>query len=134
MDMDKILEFLQQNKIFYFATVDGDKPRVRPLGMFMEFENKLYLSVATHKPSYAQLKANPNVEICTAGGEGSWIRIKGKAVFDDRAAVIERIFERMPMLKDMYSKESGLKLAPFYLADGEAIIADFKGNVEKIIF
>ena len=61
--MEKILEFLAENHVFYFATVDGDKPRVRPLGFVMNYEGKLYFGIGKHKASYKQLQANPNVEI-----------------------------------------------------------------------
>ena len=30
--MEKVLEFLQQAKTWYIATVEGDQPRVRPFG------------------------------------------------------------------------------------------------------
>lgn len=30
--MNEVLKFLTDNPTFYIATVDGDKPRVRPFG------------------------------------------------------------------------------------------------------
>lgn len=46
--MDRIIEFLKNNKVFYFASVDEDKPRVRPFGFFMEYEGKLYFGMGKH--------------------------------------------------------------------------------------
>jgi len=132
--MQRILDFLKQNPIFYCTSVDGDKPRVRPFGFHMEYEGKLYLGTGKHKQTYKQLMANPNVEICTTDREGRWIRIRGTAVFDDRDAVKEKVFEAMPRLKDIYNEQSGLTLVTFYIKKGEAEIADMQGNFEKFEF
>lgn len=54
--MSKILNFLKDSKVFFIATIDGDAPKVRPFGLFFEFENKLYFGVGDFKSSYKQLK------------------------------------------------------------------------------
>ena len=132
--MEKIINFLKENPTFYFATVDGNKPKVRPFGFFMEYSGKLYFGMGSHKESYKQIVANPNVEICTASAKGQWIRISGLAVFDDSEETMAKVFETMPMLRNIYNEESGLTLGNFYLKDGIAEIADMKGNFEKISF
>jgi uncharacterized pyridoxamine 5'-phosphate oxidase family protein len=38
--MEEILKFLQDNKVFYLATVDGDQARVRPMGFIMIYDGK----------------------------------------------------------------------------------------------
>ena len=30
--MQEVIDFLRENKIFYLATIDGNKPKVRPFG------------------------------------------------------------------------------------------------------
>ncbi|AXU27867.1 TPA: pyridoxamine 5'-phosphate oxidase family protein [Clostridioides difficile] len=75
--MEKIMNFLKENSTFYFATVEGNKPRVRPFGFVMDYEGKLYFGIGKHKTSYKQVLVNPNVEIFTASKDGKWIRIKG---------------------------------------------------------
>ena len=57
---------------------------MRPFGFMMIFEDKLYFGMGTHKESYKQVKANPNVEICAMNPDGSFIRVKGVANFDMR--------------------------------------------------
>jgi Uncharacterized conserved protein len=126
--MNEVLEFLKQNPVFYFATVEGDQPRVRPFGFFMEHEGKLYFGLGNQKESYKQLVKNPKFEISTASKEGQWIRIRGKAVFDERPEVTEKAFSIMPHLRGMYSAENGPRLALLYVSEGEAVIADFQGN------
>jgi uncharacterized pyridoxamine 5'-phosphate oxidase family protein len=40
--------FIKENPTFYFATVDGDKPKVRPFGFFIKFNGKLYFGMGKH--------------------------------------------------------------------------------------
>lgn len=131
--MEEVLKFLSENPTFYVATVDGDKPRVRPFGFFMAYENRLYFGVGSHKKSCMQMKANPYVEISTASAKGEWIRINGKVVFDERPETVERVLETMPALKSLYNEATGFKIAPFYLEGAAAEIADFNGNFKEII-
>jgi uncharacterized pyridoxamine 5'-phosphate oxidase family protein len=132
--LDRIIEFLKNNKVFYFASVDEDKPRVRPFGFFMEYEGKLYFGMGKHKASYRQVQVNPNVEICTANAKGEWIRIRGVAVFDERPEVMAKAFETLPDLTKIYNDQSGLTLANFYIKNGEAEIQDMQGHFEAFNF
>ncbi len=132
--MLKIIDFLKENGPFFFATVDGDKPKVRPFVFFMEYNGRLYFSMGKHKKSFQQVMTNPNVEICTASPNGQWIRISGVAVLDDSEETRAKVFETMPMLKKIYNEESGLTPGNFYIKDGVAEIADMKGNFERINF
>ncbi|MDR2518723.1 MAG: pyridoxamine 5'-phosphate oxidase family protein [Spirochaetaceae bacterium] len=110
-------------KTFYLATVDGDKPKVRPFGFVMEFEGKLYFTTNDQKPSFKQLAANPHLEIsATDEKTRTWIRISGKAVFDSRPEVKAKAFEAAPFLKDKYGTGSGPAIRLFYIAGAEAVV------------
>ena len=115
--IQKIYDYLKECNGFFFASCDGDKPRVRPFGFMMIFEDKLYFGMGTHKESYKQVKANPNVEICAMNPDGSFIRVKGVANFDMRPEVQAHMFEVSPSLRKIYNEESGLTQATFYLTD-----------------
>jgi uncharacterized pyridoxamine 5'-phosphate oxidase family protein len=130
--MEKILSFLKENPTFYFATVENDKPRVRPFGFFMEWQGRLYFGMGKHKASYKQLLVNPNVEVCTASTTGEWIRIKGTAVLDESQAALDQAFQSMPYLNKIYNEQSGLKMGLWYLENIDAEIADMKGRFEKV--
>lgn len=132
--MEQVLEFLKENPVFYFATQEGDKPRVRPFGFFMEYEGRLYFAIGKHKKSYQQILINPNVEICTASPRGQWVRISGKAVADDRPEVADAVLAHMPQLKDLYNEKTGFVIGPVYLQDAEAEFLDFSGKYEKVAF
>ena len=62
--MEKLLAFLKDAGTFFYASCDGDKPRVRPFGFFMELNGKFYVGMGQQKESYKQTIANPNVELC----------------------------------------------------------------------
>ncbi len=130
--MEEVLKFLHENSPFYFATVDGTTPKVRPLGLCVEHDGKIYFGIGTFKQAFKQLLSNPQAEICTTNKNREWIRLHGIVVMDDNDAVLEKVFLAMPSLKDMYNEETGRKLGLFYLKDAVAEIADMKGGVKEI--
>lgn len=81
--MSAITDQLKACKVFYVATVDGDRARVRPFSSVTEFEGKTYICTNNTKDVYKQLVASPKVEISGMQG-GSWIRLQATAVRDDR--------------------------------------------------
>lgn len=130
--MEEVLKFLHENSPFYFATVDETTPKVRPLGLCLEHDGKIYFGIGTFKQAFKQLLANTQVEICTTNKNSEWIRLHGTVVMDDNDAVLEKVFVAMPSLKDMYNEETGRKLGLFYLKDAVAEIADMKGGFKEI--
>jgi nitroimidazol reductase NimA-like FMN-containing flavoprotein (pyridoxamine 5'-phosphate oxidase superfamily) len=51
---EEVLKFLKDNDVFYLATVDGDKPKVRPFGFVMEHEGQ---ALVLHKQSKKCIQA-----------------------------------------------------------------------------
>lgn len=120
----EIDDYLTECGVFFFATVDGDAPVVRPLGFHMEHDGQLYFGVGTFKDVYAQLKANPNVYVCALKRDASgWIRASGKAVCDSDPALVDACFAKMPNLKPVYEK-NGWEMGIFHLEDGKATWVD----------
>jgi uncharacterized pyridoxamine 5'-phosphate oxidase family protein len=118
--MHEIANFLADSKTFFLATVDGEKPKVRPFGFFMEFEGKLYFGTNETKPSFRQLKANPNIEISAANANNEWLRLSGEAVFDYSPEARAKAFEVAPYLQGLYGNPDSPILALFYVKNGEA--------------
>ncbi len=131
MNLQKITNFLDECHVFYFATVDGDQPRVRPFGFYMVFEDKLYFGAGTHKATHRELEANPNVEICCCS-KGQFLRIRGKAVLDMRPETEAALFEAAPGLRKMYNEETGYVHSRFYLEDMSAVLFTMGGGEEKL--
>ena len=40
MNKQEVYEFLKESNVFYLATIDGDRPRVRPFGALNIYEDK----------------------------------------------------------------------------------------------
>lgn len=78
--MEKVLEFLQEAKTFYVATVEDGAPKVRPFGFVMEYDGKICMCTADGKNTSKQLKKCPSLEVSAAVGK-KYIRINGKAEF-----------------------------------------------------
>lgn len=130
--MNEILKFITEAKTFYIATVEGDKPKVRPFGFIMEYEGKLYFCTNNQKDVYKQLIANPHFELSTMSANGEWIRLQGKAVFDANIAAKTKVFEVAPMLANMYKSPDNPIFEVFYIAEGEATLYSFSDEPKTI--
>jgi len=129
--LQKTLQFLQDNKIFYLATSENGKPRVRPFGLVVEHGGKLWFSTANIKPVYRQLQVNPLVEISATAPSMDWIRLSGKAVFENNKEVKRKAFEVMPMLAQIYQGPDDPAFEVFYLADAEVVFQGLGRYDEK---
>ncbi|MBR5027102.1 pyridoxamine 5'-phosphate oxidase family protein [Candidatus Saccharibacteria bacterium] len=130
--MEEVYEFLKNCDVFYLATVDGDKPRVRPFGALNIFEGKLYLQTSRSKPVAKQMGANPNVEICAFKGD-RWLRLEGKVVDDPRREAKADMLEKNPELKAMYSPDDE-KTEVLYFENAKATFYSFGGAPRVIGF
>ena len=102
--MQEVLDFLKKAGTYYLATVEGDQPRVRPFGTAVVFEGKLYIQTGKRKAVSKQLQANPKAEIC-AFLDGTWLRITGELIRDDRIEPKRYMLECYPELRSMYDPE-----------------------------
>lgn len=129
-----VVAFLKESAPYFFATEENGKPHLRPIGIFMEEDGKVWFHVGKHKNSYAQIQKNPNIEIVSVHPNGEWMRLTGKAVCSDNEIVNTRTFEMAPGLKQMYNEETGHTLGHFYFENGVAEISRKGGVVEQIKF
>ncbi|MDR1470034.1 MAG: pyridoxamine 5'-phosphate oxidase family protein [Spirochaetaceae bacterium] len=130
--MQKVYAFLKKSETYYLATIDGNKPRVRPFGTVLIFENRLYFQTGKVKNVSKQLAANPHIEI-SAMADGKWIRIEAVAVEDDRREPREAMLDAYPTLKAMYKADDG-NTQVFYLKNATATISSFTDPPEVITF
>lgn len=121
--MSKVVDFLNEAKTYYLATVEDGQPRVRPFGATVEHNGKVYLATNNTKKVYKQLIENPKTEI-SGMAKGKWIRLSGEAVFDDSVEAKEAMLEANPALKNMYSLDDGV-FAVFYLENMQAVVYSF---------
>jgi uncharacterized pyridoxamine 5'-phosphate oxidase family protein len=130
--MERVCEFLKTAGTYYLATVEGDQPRVRPFGTAHIFDGKLYIQTGKVKPTSRQLLANPKAEIC-AFHQGSWIRIAGELIEDDRLEAKKSMLDAYPHLRRMYDENDG-NTQVFYFRNAVATISSFTSAPETIEF
>ncbi len=126
--MNQIVSELRKTGIFYIATSDGERACVRPFSSLAEINHKLFLCTANYKDCYRQLQQNPSLEIAGMLRDGSWLRIRGKAVFTDDREIKRKMLED-PSVPPKYSLDDGVfevysvedMIAEKYLETGEKI-------------
>lgn len=129
--MKEVVEFLQANPIQYLATVGCDgKAKCRPFMFCFEKDNRLWFCTNNTKDVYKDMQANPEIEFCVSSPEYAWIRLNGKAVFENNMEVKEGCMLN-PIVKGQYESATNPIFEVFYLEDAKAVIADFSGNPPK---
>jgi uncharacterized pyridoxamine 5'-phosphate oxidase family protein len=98
-----VFKFFQESGIFYLATVDGNKPSLRPMGRIMEIDGKLSFFTRKHKSLYKQMEQNNEVAIsCTNKDGNEWIRVTGKVTFSDSPEALQKWLEVAQPIAEMY--------------------------------
>ena len=128
--MQRVCQFLKDAGVYYLATMEGDQPRVRPFGTAHIFEGKLYIQTGKVKPTSQQLKANPKAEI-SAFHNGTWVRIAGQLVEDDRVEARKSMLDAYPNLRGMYHEEDG-NTQVLYFENAVATFYSFGGAPETV--
>ena len=126
--MKKVIAFLQENPVQYLATIGRDgKAKCRPFMFAGEMDGKLWFCMNSTKDVYKDMQVNPYVELSVSSPSYAWIRLSGKAVFENNMAAKEMCMAN-PIVKGQYGDASNPIFEVFYLAEARAVIADFSGN------
>jgi len=132
--MNEVYEYLKKCGTYYLATEDGDQPRVRPFGTIDLFEDKLYIQTGKVKDVSKQIQNNNKVEVCAFdAAAGSWIRVAGELVRDDRVEAKEHMLDQYHHLKNMYSAQDD-NTEVLYFKNAIATISSFGGAPKTIQF
>ena len=132
--MDEVLELLKKVRTFYLATVEGDQPRVRPMGAIHVFDGKMYTASGRSKDMSKQMFVNPKVEMCAFDAEtGTWLRVTCKLVEETSAEAKKSMFDSHPNLGQMYDIE-GEEFLLLRFDDAVARFDSFGGEPTYIKF
>ncbi len=128
--MEKTIEFLKKRTQYNFvATIDGDRPSLRPFGDPVVFDGKLYALTHAGKNVAKQIEANNHVCIVAYDGD-EWIRINCDLIDDS-----DNIEAKKAIIAEFdWAEEAGYTLdAPdfkcYYFANADATIYDEEGEV-----
>ena len=130
--MEEVQEFLKSAGVYYLATVDNNRPKVRPFGTAEIFENHLYIQTGKSKDVYKQIEVNPYVEI-SAFKDGKWIRVAGKLIVDDRLEAKKDMLDKNPSLREMYDENDNNTIV-LYFESGIATFYSFTEAPKVIEF
>ncbi len=129
--MNKVVEELKKTKIFYIATVDGDKPRVRPFSSVAEFEGRAYICTGRHKETYKQLTSNPHIELSGMYDGGTWLRVSADVIEDDRIEAEQAVLDDPTGPSQLYKAGDG-RFVVFKLTNVKAYKYNFYSAPEEI--
>lgn len=126
--MNEVVKFLNENPVQYLATVGRDgKAKCRPFMFCFEQYGKLWFCTNNTKDVYNDMKNNPYIEISVSSPTYAWIRLNGKAVFENNMYVKESCMNN-PIVKGQYQNADNPIFEVFYLEGAKAVITDFSGN------
>ena len=90
--MEKVIAFLKENPVQYLATVGRDgKAKCRPFMFAGEMDGKLWFCTNNQKDVYKDMQVNPYVEVSVSSPSYAWIRLHGKAVFENKPPCLSLI-------------------------------------------
>jgi pyridoxamine 5'-phosphate oxidase len=133
MNKREILEFLNANPVFHLATIEGDRPRVRGMLMYMADENGIVFHTGKMRDLHAQLTKNPKVEMSFNNGSDEnliQIRVSGAVDLVEDLDLKKEIVEKREFLKPFVERMGYDPLAVYRLKNGTASIWTMKTNLE----
>lgn len=126
--MNEVVKFLTENPVQYLASIGREgKAKCRPFMFCFEQEGKLWFCTNNQKEVYKDMQENPFVEVSVSSADYAWIRLSGRAVFENNMEVKEGCMKN-PLVQGLYQTADNPIFTVFYLADAHAVIADFSGN------
>lgn len=115
-NLERVDQFLNETRIFYLSTTDGDQPKTRPFNFHFVIGGKLCFLTGNKKNVYKQLMANPKIQLVSVNKKQEWLRIEGKVSLCADQTFAEEFLAGSPFLREKYN-EMGMKLCLFQIDD-----------------
>ncbi|MCK5581127.1 MAG: pyridoxamine 5'-phosphate oxidase family protein [Candidatus Omnitrophica bacterium] len=113
MDKQGVIDLIRDAGFGILTTVDGDKPKARPMMPYLDEETgKMLLAILPHSRTIAQIQANPNIELCYIDRQMNFARVSGTAKLSDDKEGREKVWNNIPMLRQYFTgpEDSNFKL------------------------
>lgn len=128
--MNETFKFLKENtKVNYLATLDGDRPSLRPFGDPVWFDDKIYILTNKQKNVAKQIEINNKVCI-VAYDDTNWIRINCELINDSNNVEVKKV-----IIEEFdWAIEAGYTLdnpdfEVLYMSNVNSTIYDEEGNI-----
>jgi len=103
MNKEEAIDIVRDAGFGFLATVEGNKPRVRPMMPYLSESGELLLALLSRSRTIVQIKANPNVEVCYVDRKMWYCRVSGIATISDDISKKQIVFENVPMLRQYFA-------------------------------
>ena len=130
MTKTEIIALMKANPTSFMATVEGNKPHVRAMGIYDVDENGIIIQTWTMKDIHPQILKNPQVELCFNDLKaGIQVRVSGKAEIIDDMAFKQKVVEKRTFMKPTV-EEKGWNVVAIYRIRGKATVWTRAANFE----
>jgi pyridoxamine 5'-phosphate oxidase len=130
MTKEEILKLIKANRTGFMATVEGNKPHVRGMGIYDVDENGIIIQTWTIKDIHQQILKNPEVELCFNDLKaGIQVRVNGRAEIIDDLDFKKKVVEKRPFMKPTVDK-NGWDVVALYRVKGKATVWTMATNFE----
>ena len=92
-------EVVTSDRFPVLATIDEKTPRVRPVSPVKTEGFTVWVANLKSYHKTQEIAANPNVELCYVNQNHDQVRITGVATTEERAEVIQEIWNANPLLR-----------------------------------
>ena len=90
---------IQADRFPVLATIDGDKPRVRPVSPVRTDGFTVYVANLRSYHKTGEIAANPNVELCYVDDGHNQVRLAGTAAIVTERPLLQQIWDTTPLLR-----------------------------------
>jgi general stress protein 26 len=90
---------MERDRFPHLATIDGDQPRVRPVSPVLTEGFTVFIANLRGYHKTVEIAANPKVELCYLDDRHDQVRITGTAEVVTDAAVLQKIWDANPLLR-----------------------------------
>ena len=121
-----IRKFHERCDVAMLATVEGDRPRLRPMAPLSIDGNVIWMAAYAQSEKMSQLAHNPHVELCYIDDEGRHLRLSGVAELVDDATLKEQLWQEHPILKEDFSSSRSPEYRLIKVTVQEAMLMETK--------
>ena len=123
MTKDDAIDIITDAGFGFLATMDGDRPCVRPMMPHLTEDNELLLALLGRSRTIEHIRKNPKVEFCFVDRKMSYCRITGKATITTDPEKKMIVFNGIPMLRQYFSDpgDPNFVLAEIFIEHIEAM-------------
>ncbi|MBP1925283.1 putative pyridoxamine 5'-phosphate oxidase family protein [Sedimentibacter acidaminivorans] len=120
--MNKIIEFINQNKFGNLATCSNEKPDTRPFELVFHDDKGMFFYSSAEEELTNQLKQNPNICFCATDSNYNYVKVKGSIEFSENKDDKIKILEKSKFAKNIFSDSNIDKMKVFSLPHGKCML------------